>query len=350
MTREIQPARSVREDIVAAGLASDQVRAALQAAEAEAATPVERAEMLMEIAMGLQTRPKTPDEITSAIELYDKALTICPQQIRLLRARILARKATALQAIPEQGTKSLESARSIFEEVIPVLGEIGVPEEVAEAEMNLGLCFQSLAGAGRAKITDAIAAYQRALRTFTRVAHAKEYAILQNNLATAFLSMPMTDERGKMREALAVQAFEEALKVVTLVDDPIEYAMLQSNLGNALQYVSSSHVLENNLRAIEAYDEALKVRTRETMPIEYANTISNKANCLWNLPDHAADREAGSGTNLSMALLYYREAREIFAAHGDLGRAQIVGEALMQVERELMELSASLDRSSTLHS
>ncbi|MES5481831.1 hypothetical protein QMZ05_03670 [Bradyrhizobium sp. INPA03-11B] len=335
---------------MAAGLTSDQVRAALQAAEAEAASPADRAEMLMEIAMGLQTRPKSADEINSAIELYDKALTICPQEMRLLRARILARKATALQAMPEQGTKSLENARGLFEDVIPVLGEIGAPEEVAEAEMNLGLCLQSLVGAGRAKIPDAIAAYQRALRTFTRSAHPKEFVILQNNLATAFLSMPMTDERGKMREALAVQAFEEALKVVTIVDDPIEYAMLQNNLGNALQYVSSSHVLENNLRAIEAYDEALKVRTRETMPIEYANTISNKANCLWNLPGHVATSETGRGMNLSMALVYYREAREIFAAHGDVGRAQIVGEALMQIERELMELSAVLDRPSVLHS
>lgn len=162
--------------------------------------------------------------------------------------------------------------------------------------------------------------------------------------------MPMTDQRGKMREALAVQAFEEALKVVTLVDDPVEYAMLQNNLGNALQYVASSHVLENNLRALEAYDEALKVRTRETMPIEYANTISNKANCLWNLPGHASNSETGRGINLSMALVYYREAREIFLAHGDPGRAQIVSEASMQIERELMELSALLDRPTTLHS
>ena len=54
--------------------------------------------------------------------------------------------------------------------------------------------------------------------------------------------MPFTDERGKMREALAVQAFEEGLKVVNLIDHPSEYAMLQNNLGNALQYASSSHV------------------------------------------------------------------------------------------------------------
>ena len=75
--------------------------------------------------------------------------------------------------------------------------------------MNLGVVLQSLAGHGRARITDAISAYQRALRTFDRTRHQEEFAILQNNLATAFLSMPFTDERAKMREALAVQAFEE---------------------------------------------------------------------------------------------------------------------------------------------
>ena len=91
-----------------------------------------------------------------------------------------------------------------------------------------------------------------------------EFVILQNNLATAFLSMPMTDERAKDARSPCRASVRGGLKVVDLIDHPTEYAMLQNNLGNALQYVSSSHTLENNLRAIEAYDEALKVRTRET--------------------------------------------------------------------------------------
>ena len=108
-----------------------------------------------------------------------------------------------------------------------------------------------------------------------------------------------------MREALAVQAFEEGLKVVSLIDHPTEYAMLQNNLGNALQYASSSHTLENNLRALDAYDEALKVRTREASPLEYANTIANKANCLWNLPDDPESPEAGNRANLTLARAAY---------------------------------------------
>jgi tetratricopeptide (TPR) repeat protein len=208
---------------------------------------------------------------------------------------------------------------------------------MAEIEMNLGLVLQSLASANAAPITGAIAAYQRALRTFDAKAFPKEYAILQNNLATAFLSIPFSDERAKMREALAVQAFQEGLKVVNLIDHPSEYAMLQNNLGNALQYVSSSHSVENCLRALDAYDEALKVRSRATTPAEYANTIANYANCLRNLPDDVAQPELGNRMNLGKALHHYREAVEIFSAFGDVQKVGIVSEMIAEIEGELTQ-------------
>jgi tetratricopeptide (TPR) repeat protein len=310
--------------------------AALTAAEDIGAAPRERSEMLMEIAMGLQQRPKTPEHLIGAVALYDRALEVCPEGERLLRARIAARRGTALQAIPEDGTRLLEAARAAYEEAIPAVAELGRKEEFAEIEINLGLVLQYLAGAGRARLTDAIAAYQRALRVFDRARHPAEYAILQNNLATAFLSMPAADEKAKIREALAVQAFEEGLKAVTLIDHPSEYAMLQNNLGNALQYASSSHAVENNLRALDAYDEALKVRTRETTPLEYANTLANKANCLMNLPDDPAVPEHGNHGNLARARSHLEEARAIFAAHGERGKADILAEPLAELQRELM--------------
>lgn len=316
----------------------DQVRAALAAAEADIASPQERAEMLMEIAIGLQLKPKSASDLTAAIDLYRRAVEICPDTHALLAARIEARMATAMQAVPDSASTSLENARDALARAIPVLRAHGEAEELAEAEMNLGLVLQSLAGVNKARITDAISAYQRSLRTFDRLRFPQEFAILQNNLATAFLSIPFTDERAKMREALAVQAFEEGLKVVNLIDHPSEYAMLQNNLGNALQYASSSHVVENNFRALEAYDEALKVRTRETMPLEYANTLSNKANCLWNLPDDAENPQAGNRRNLTQARRLYAEARELFNAAGEVDKARIVAEAIDQLERETLSV------------
>lgn len=321
--------------------AKSAARAALSAAEDESATLSERAEMLMEIAMGLQMRPKSRDDLQSAIELYDKALALLPADEPLLRARIMARKATALQAMPGEGLEPLERARRAYEDAIPTFAELGGREELAEAEMNLGVVVQALAGGGRARITDAIAAYQRALRAFDRNNHPAEYAILQNNLATAFLSMPMTDERGKMREAMAVQAFEQGLKVVNLIDHPVEYAMLQNNLGNALQYAASSHTVENNLRALDAYAEALKVRTREAAPLEYANTIANRANCLWNLPDDPKHPNVGNRANLLLARASYEEARAIFLNYGEAEKARIVAEAVDQIGREILSLPST---------
>lgn len=299
-----------------------ELETALAMAEDPSATQVERAEMLMEIAMGLQQRPKSVDHLLGAVALYDRALALSPEAEPLLRARVQARRGTALQAIPEDGTASIEAARHAYEDALPVLAERGRPEELAEVEMNLGLVIQYLAGAGRARITDAIAAYQRALRTFDRARYPAEFAILQNNLAAAFLSMPATDEAGKMREALAVQAFEEGLRIVNRIDHPSEYAMLQNNLGNALQYAATGHPAENNLRAIEAYDEALSVRTRETTPLEYANTIANKANCLINLGE------------LNAARAYLVEAQEIFAGGGDAMKARLVAESLAELAAE----------------
>jgi tetratricopeptide (TPR) repeat protein len=316
-------------------LANHHYEQALAALDDGAATVTEKVEMLMEIAMGLQQRPKHPEQLIDAISLYDRALELCPEEERLLGARIRARKATALQMVPSDEVGYLLQACDELEAALTILSVEGIKEEIAEAQMNLALVLQTLAQAHRAKITDAISIYQQALRTFTRDAYPAEYAIIHNNLATAFLSMPMSDERGKMREALAVQSFEAALEVITIEDSPSEYAMLQNNLGNALQYVSSSHAVENNLRALDAYDEALKVRTEQTTPLPYATTIANKANCLRNLPDDVEHPERGNEGRLVQARQLYRDAERIFAAYGDTGKASMLGEVLAEIEKEL---------------
>jgi tetratricopeptide (TPR) repeat protein len=308
---------------------------ALKMIEEENISGEEKVEMLMEIAKGIQQKPKSPKELYNAIKLYDKALEICPSTELLLIARVEAKKGTAYQAIPENGLVNLNLAQAQYEKSIPVLEKLGVPEELAEAEMNLGLVLQSLFGMGKVPITECIKAYQRSLKVFNSKKFPSEYAILHNNLATAFLSIPMSDERSKMREAMAVQSFEAALEVVNLIDYPTEYAMLQNNLGNALQYASSSHPVENNLRANEAYDEALKVRNERDTPLEYANTICNKANSLRNLPDDFDKPETGNRENLMTAQDLYRKASTIFKVNGDLAKVAVVDEVLLEIAQDL---------------
>jgi tetratricopeptide (TPR) repeat protein len=312
-------------------MSQSQLSAALAAADDASATAEERAEMLMEIAMGLQQRPKSVQQLHDAIALYERALELAPAAAALLRARIGARLGTAWQALPDDDGSSLRSALQRLLDALPMLQAGGRAEEAAEVELNVGLVLQSLAGAGRARLTDAIAAYQRALRTFDREHHPQEYALLHNNLAIAYLAIPAADERARMREALAVQSFEEVLKVVNLVDHPAEYAMAQNNLGNALQAVASGHPVENRLRALTAYDEALRVRNPRDMPLEYANTIANKAQLLLALPAEAL----GDVDPLNAGLALLDEAAGLYERYGDTAKAALVGEAAADVRTQL---------------
>ena len=311
------------------------VKAAMAVIASSPATTQEKIEMLIEMAQGFQKKPKTAQDLWNAVSLCHQAHELCAEDNLLWKARAKAGMATALKAIPDVGEQLLLEAKQRLEEALPILQQFAPQEEVAEAQMNLGLVLQSLVPFNLARMTDSIQAYQKALQVFTWQKYPQEYAILHNNIAIAYLSMPLTSEKESLRQGLAVQTFEEALKHIRLINHPREYAMLQNNLGNALQYLPSSHPLENILQAIAAYDEALKVRDPKDTPLEYANTISNKANALFSLPDNPEKPEAGNLKNMQQARAYYQEAWEIFTQHGQIEQAEVVVHMLQEVETEI---------------
>jgi tetratricopeptide (TPR) repeat protein len=311
------------------------VKAAIAAIASESATTAEKIQMLIEMAQGFQKKPETAQDLRNAVSLYYRAYEMCGDEYPLLKARAQVGMAGTLQAIPDNGPQLLLQAKHGYEEALPILKELASAVEVAETQMNMGLVLQSLVQFNLARIGDSIQAYHEALRVFTWEDYPQEYAILYNNIAIAYLSMPLASEREYLRQGLAVQSFEVALKHIQLIDHPREYAMLQNNLGNALQYLASSHPLENNLRAIAAYDEALKVRNPKDTPLEYANTISNKANALFNIPDTPEKPESGNLQNLIQARAYCQQAREIFTQHQQTEQAEVVNQALQEIEAEI---------------
>ena len=271
---------------------SPHIQAALAQILATTDDALRQAEALVEVAMDLQRQPKEAQSLVDAIFLYERAAELAGD-VPLAHARATAGRGAALRRMPGAGIEHLAAARADFEAALPVLHAQGDAEEAAEIEMNYGLVLQALAGARQAPLPLAIQAYHRALRVFTAGAYPREYAILHNNLATAYLSTEMVTGKEGVREALAVQSFKEALKCVSLTEDPVEYAMLQNNLGNALQATRGHHPFEHLSEAVVAYDEALKVRTAYDTPVEYANTIANKANALMNLPDDVENPDKG---------------------------------------------------------
>ncbi|CCQ55978.1 hypothetical protein WH8501_12930 [Crocosphaera watsonii WH 8501] len=315
------------------------VKAALAAIESETATLAEKVEMLIEMAAGLQKKPKNSQQLEDAVLLYRRGLELATPDLPLLKARCLSGMGTALRTIPSEGAELLLEAKTAYETALPILEEHASPEEIGETQMNLGVVLQGLVNFRQATMQEAIQAYQKAAKVFTGESYPQEFAILQNNIAIAYLSLPLSPDQEKMRQGMAVQSFEAALKWVTLIDHPSEYAMLQNNLANALQYLNTTHPIDNNLKALAAYDEALKVRSRQDTPMEYANTIANKANVLFNLPDDVEHPEAGNPNNLKQSQAYYQEAKQIFGDYGQWERVNIVTEMLQDIDREIAAFS-----------
>jgi len=188
------------------------VQAAIAAIESETASLSEKIEMLLAIATDLQQKPKSSQELEAAIALYNKAIELSEESYPLFKARSLAGKGTALRTIPSEDPELLLSAQQAYELALPILRELASPKEVAEVEMNLGLVLQALVPFHQAKMQDAVSAYKRSLRVFNGLTHPQEYAILQNNMAIAYLSFSLAPEKEEMRQALAVQSLKEALE------------------------------------------------------------------------------------------------------------------------------------------
>jgi tetratricopeptide (TPR) repeat protein len=316
-------------------LSNANVKAALTALESDEASLPEKIQMLVEMAAGLQKKPKSPEQLEDAVVLYRRGLELCPPDYPLLLARCWSGMGTALRTLPSDGAELLLEAKAAYETALPILEDYASPEEIAEVQMNLGGVLQGLVPFRAATISEAIQAYQKALTVFTGENYPQEFAIIQNNMAISYLSTHAASEGLEIRQAMAIQALTSALQWVTLFKQPREYAMLQNNLANVLQYLPSTHPVDNNLKAIAAYDEALKVRTAQETPLEYAATISNKANALSNLPDDLEHPEKGNYYNLLQAKTYYQEADQLFRQYQQFEQADIVGEALQTLEQEL---------------
>lgn len=316
-------------ETVTSSMADPLVSEAIAAIEAESATPAEKIEKLLKLALNLQK--KSARQNRSAIELYLHAIEVCGNEHLFLRARAMTGLATALRNIPEGEPDLLLEARGLYEAALAILREHAEDTEIAATEMHLGLVLQSLVAFGKAQMSEAIRSYRRALRVFTGDAFPQEHAVLANNLAIAHLSMSQSQGSTESQQDVAVQIFEQALHWITPSSHPVEYAMLQNNLGNTLQYLFSNGLLENQYRAIAAYDEALKVRTATAMPLEYASLITHKAKILVGIPDDLHHPEQGNRNNRRQAAQHYQEAKTIFIQHGRAEQVRWVEQAIAEL-------------------
>ena len=297
-------------------------------AEEADASAEEKAAMLAEVAAGLQGQAQSADDLQCGISLLRCAISLedLPEETS---ATLQVQLAVALSQLPGESSEPLHEAYLLLENAIGILT---LDEERAGAEMQQGLVVQALAASGAMDGRIAATYYQRALRVFDSVRHPAEYAIIHNNLATLWLSMPRDSGQHRLYESLAVQAFETALANIDAKQHPAEYAMLQNNLGNALQYSDSGEALANKLRALDAYDLALELR--RDSPLLQANTLANRANCLRDLPDDISQANSGQLANVQRALADAKLAQKLFRHQGEHSKAQMMGELIAELHAQ----------------
>ena len=171
-------------------------------------------------------------------------------------------------------------------------------------------------------LNKAVPHYHSALQLVWREEAPLLWASAHANLATAYLTMPMTEASSQLRLGVAAQSLRSALKVYTPEEHPEQWASVQVNLANSLVYTPSSHQTDNLVEAVNLYEAVLAARDRDTDPLGRARVLANQGNVLAHLGDF----------DQAKAKLY--DARFLFEELGDHDSVLAVRGVLDEVARQ----------------
>jgi tetratricopeptide (TPR) repeat protein len=132
-------------------------------------------------------------------------------------------------------------------------------------------------------LEQAIAAYQQALTSTNPETRPHNYAMIQNNLGSAYGDMARFRPPAESLEQ-SVAAYEAALRYRQLHDDPARYAATQNNLGTAYWNLAQHQQPVRRLKqSIASYFEALRYYSPDCEPMHYAMIQNNLGTAYWNL-------------------------------------------------------------------
>ncbi len=261
-------------------------------------------------------------------------------------ARALVERGNALQRIAtlpnEDRAARLRDALAAYDEALRFYTPDTAPLDYAMTQNNRGLLLQDLVTLPNedraARLCDALAAYDEALRFWTPDTAPLSYAVAQNNRGNVLrdlATLPDEDRAARLSEALA--AYDEALRFHCPDTDPLDYAATQNNRGNVLRDLATLPNEDRAARlrdALAAYDEALRFYTPDTAPLAYAMTQGNLAllkMALAELPGE--DRRA----RCRQALQHIVTAHSIFTQQQHAQYAQQAEEQLRWIEKQCEE-------------
>jgi tetratricopeptide (TPR) repeat protein len=247
-------------------------------------------------------------ELRAAVEAVASTSPVLAATLRLTLAQVLA------------DAGDYASAALISDLALQGLPLTADRELRAHLQMTRALARQQLAGDERGALLAVVGDLTEATKVFREETHPELFAICNQQLALAYLVMPMSDQGDRLRLGVAVNALRAALRVYTPQTHPAQWASAQVNLANALQYLPSAHQEQNLDEAVQLYEEVLQFRDVRSDPVGYARILSNQGNALGHLGvfDDARAR--------------LEQARVLFEEAGDEDSAETVGQILAGLE------------------
>ena len=256
-------------------------------------------------------------DATAAIALLDQAASGATGVSEPLRGVLLG----AAASIAAHAGNADAAAR--FEKALRALdGADGLRIARAELHLELAGLFHEQARDQPHLLNSAVPHYHSALQLVLRDEAPVLWASAHSNLATAYLTMPMTEASSQLRLGVAAQSLRSALKVYTREDYPEQWASVQLNLANSLVYTPSKHQADNLVEAVELYEAVLEARDRDTDPMGRARVLANQGNVLAHL----------GAFDQAKAKLY--EARFLFEELGDDDSVRTVRGVLDEIARQ----------------
>jgi len=255
------------------------------------------------------------DALTTAVDCLQRAIAVAQPVSPIFAAQLTG----ALAELLHQRLGQPEQAAVHYRQAVRILAQTDLVQATTEMQVAFGMCLQEIAGQHRGLLLEAVRAYQAALRRLTLEVQPELYALTHNNLALAYLAMPMTQASDQLRMGVAVQSLREALKVFRQDTHPKYWAKAQINLANALQYLPSAHAADNLVEAVECYERVLEAGVFDTDALDYARLLANQGNALAHLGIHA------------QAIVKLERAQTLFLQHGEIDHARTVAETLTAI-------------------
>ena len=200
---------------------------------------------------------------------------------------------------------NLELSIAAYQVALRVFTREVLPEDWAKSQNNLGIAYCNRIRGDRAETLErAIAAYKLSLEVYTRDAFPEDWGRSQNNLGIAYRDRIRGDRAENLERA--IEACELSLQVRTRDAFPEKWAGTQNNLGIAYWDRIRGDRAENLERAITAYELSLEVYTRDAFPEKWAGTQNNLGNAY-------RDRIRGSrAENLEQAIVTYKLSLQVY--------------------------------------